>query len=178
MEAILDSPATAEPSSVALICHPHPLHEGTMHNKVVYTLARTFVQLRAPAVRFNFRGVGNSEGGYADAVGETEDALAVLDWITNEWPQASIWLAGFSFGAQVALRASTQRPISRLVTVAPPIQRFESSDIQLPVCPWLIVQGDSDELVDAQQVVQWVGGLNPRPQLALLTGVDHFFMDV
>lgn len=175
LEALLDLPGQKGVQAAAVVLHPHPLHEGTMLNKVAYTLARGFVQLGAPALRFNFRGVGKSEGQYADAVGETDDALAALDWMQARWPNAELWLGGFSFGAQVALLAANQRPVSRLVTVAPPVQRFAGQALERPRADWLLIQGDADEVVDAEQVLRWARAQSPPPRTEVLAGAGHYF---
>lgn len=177
LEAMLDDPRSSDdaPSHVALVCHPHPLFGGTMTNKVVHILARTFNDLGAPTVRFNFRGVGKSVGTHDDGRGETEDVLAAIEWIRGRWPNARIWLSGFSFGAAMALRASLSNvPPAALITVAPALRWLNQAE-KAPDCPWLIVQGDHDELVDAQAVQSWVNNLAKAPQLALLTGAEHFF---
>lgn len=174
LEGLIDKPE-AQPSAVAVVCHPHPLFQGSMHNKVTYILARAFNELGAISLRFNFRGVGASAGEYADGVGETADALAAIDWLTARHPGLPLWLAGFSFGAYVALRAQSQRPVKRLVTVAPAVERFDTSAIVLPTIPWLLVQGDADEVVAPQTVFDWVAGLAKPPQLAVLKGAGHFF---
>lgn len=177
LEALLETPRDAdEPRAVAVVCHPHPQHHGTMKNKVVHMLARTFVQLGVPALRFNFRGVGRSEGEYDDARGETGDALAALDWMRRQWPSADLWLGGFSFGAQVALQAVNRRPVRRLVTVAPPVMRFDRAAMEEPACEdWLLVQGTADEIVSADDVRAWADSLARRPTFVMLDGVDHFF---
>lgn len=146
-----------------------------MHNKVAYILARAFNELGGISLRFNFRGVGASDGEYADGVGETADALAAIDWLTARHPGLPLWLAGFSFGAYVALRAQSQRPVKLLVTVAPAVERFDTSGVVLPTMPWLLVQGDADEVVAPQAVLDWVAGLAKPPQLAVLKGAGHFF---
>jgi alpha/beta superfamily hydrolase len=175
LEALLDSPPDADGTRTAVICHPHPLYGGTMTNKVVHMLAKSFNELGAVAVRFNYRGVGASVGTYDEGNGETEDAIAVLDWVSRRWPESRPWLGGFSFGGAVAIRAAARHDVSRLVSVAPAIQRVAVDIAQLPRCPWLLVQGDADELVDAAEVQRWVQTLSVMPQLALLPGVDHFF---
>ena len=175
IEAVLDTPRDADGTRVAVVCHPHPLYGGTMTNKVVHTLAKAFSELGLPALRFNYRGVGASAGSYGEGNGETDDAIAVIDWARQRWPQARLWLGGFSFGGPVAIRASAQREADRIVTVAPAIQKVAVTGVKLPQCPWLLVQGDNDELVDAREVQQWVQTLGRPPQLALLPGVDHFF---
>jgi alpha/beta superfamily hydrolase len=160
---------------VAIVCHPHPLHGGTMTNKVVHTLARAFNELGMPAVRFNYRGVGASAGTYADGDGETQDALAVIDWARKRWSTAGIVMGGFSFGGAVAIRAAAEQSIAALITVAPAIRLVPVSATRLPQCPWLIVQGDRDELVDAADVQRWATQLPTPPQIKLLSGVEHFF---
>src|SRR5215831_20082293 len=102
LEAAIDS-VDATPRAIAVVCHPHPLQQGTMQNKVVTTVARAFVKLGAHALRFNFRGVGASEGRYADGVGERADALAAIAWSRDRWPGLNLYLGGFSFGAAIAL---------------------------------------------------------------------------
>lgn len=172
-----DGPA---PAAFAVICHPHPLHGGTMENKVVTTLARTFQELGLPTIRFNFRGVGASAGGYDDGRGETDDALAVVGWGRQRWPGAAVWLAGFSFGGRVALRAAG-RPeafgLERLVTIAPAITRDYAApaEVVAPACPWLIVQGEADEVIAAPEVIAWARQIAPTPDLAVLPDVGHFF---
>lgn len=180
LEALLDTPsAAAAPSAVGVICHPHPLYGGTMTNKVVHTLAKAFNDVGAPTVRFNYRGVGASAGTYDDGNGETHDALAVLEWAEQRWPTAQLWLGGFSFGGAIAIRASVApsqiSKIARLVTVAPAIRRVSVDATTLPQCPWLIVQGDRDELVDPTDIQQWAHALSVRPRLSMLAGVEHFF---
>ena len=161
--------------SYAVICHPHPLFGGTMDNKVVSTLAKAMHAVAIPSLRFNFRGVGGSPGVFDEGRGETDDADAVASWGALRWPGRQLILAGFSFGAYVALRLATRRPTSRLISIAPPVARFDFSGMSIPACPWLIVQGDADEVVDPRAVLDWVGGLNAEPQLIVMPGVGHFF---
>lgn len=178
LEALLESPAIGaqdRPSiGLALVCHPHPLYGGSMNNKVVHTMARAFNECGCKALRFNFRGVGDSAGTHADGEGETEDALAVLDWAAARWPGEPLYLAGFSFGGAVAIRAARQRRIERLVTAAPAIERLGAKP-QLPECPWLLIQGTADELIDTAATEHWVTSLPHPPRLVLFEGVSHFF---
>jgi hypothetical protein len=176
LEARIEDPAPGlVPRVVGVVCHPHPLYGGTMQNKVVHTAARAMQELGAPTVRFNFRGVGASEGGYDEGVGEVEDALAACAWARARWRCEALWLAGFSFGAAVALRAAlTARP-EALVTIAPPVGRIIVDPVARPLCPWLVVQGGRDELVDAGEVRWWASGFAPPPRLALLAEAEHFF---
>jgi len=176
IEVLLDMPPGPLEAAVAVVCHPHPQHQGTMLNKVVHTLSRALNELHMPAVRFNFRGVGASEGAYADGTGETEDLLAVAAWAQRRFPGAELWLAGFSFGAAVAIRAALTSPCRQLISVAPPVARMANLlGGARPDCPWLLIQGDADEVVSAADVVAWARALDPPPDLVLLPDVDHFF---
>ncbi|QJW85477.1 alpha/beta hydrolase [Ramlibacter terrae] len=174
LQVLRDQPE-GTPVGVAVIAHPHPLHGGTMDNKVVQTLARAFVQCGWTAVRFNFRGVGTSEGGYDEGRGELQDLLAVLQGFAPTGPLA---LAGFSFGAFVAAAAVEQlwsaRDIRQVVLVGTAASRFT-----VPALPpeshdrTLVIHGESDETVALQSVFDWA-----RPQslpVTVVPGVEHFF---
>ena len=176
LEILTACPTEAVAQSVtAVICHPHPLHGGSLQNKVVHTLARGFGELGARSVRFNFRGVGRSSGDYDHGMGETEDLLAVIAWARARRPRDRLWLAGFSFGAYVALRASVSFDVARLVLVAPPVNLYDFGALAMPACPLLVIQGSADEVVPAAQVLSWVESLAPPPELIYLEGVSHFF---
>lgn len=175
LEALSACPAQGAVSATAIILHPHPLHGGTMQNKVVHTLARGFTALGVANLRFNFRGVGGSEGHFANGEGETEDALAVIEWVRARRPQDAIWLAGFSFGAYVALRAAAQANVAGLITVAPAVHLYDFAALTLPRCPWLLIQGEADEVVPVEAVRDWLSDIEPRPQTLFLPGVGHFF---
>ena len=176
LEARLEDPALAErPRACGVVCHPHPLYGGTMQNKVVHTLARAMQELGVPTLRFNFRGVGGSAGRYDGGAGEVEDALAACAWARAHWGCGTLWLAGFSFGSAVALQAAAVVHPAALVTVAPPVGRIIVAPVPRPKCPWLVVQGDRDELVDAATVRRWAGEFAPPPRLAMLEGAEHFF---
>jgi uncharacterized protein len=174
IETIVEDPG-APASSFGVICHPHPLFGGTMENKVVTTVARAMRELGMPTVRFNFRGVGASGGEYDQGVGETADADAVASWGSDRWPGRSLVIAGFSFGGYVALRLAQARPARQLITIAPAVQLVEQGVAAVPRCPWLVVQGDADDVVDPAAVINWVKGLDPMPHLVVLPGVGHFF---
>jgi alpha/beta superfamily hydrolase len=177
IETLVEEPAADERENppFAVICHPHPLHGGAMTNKVVHTLARAFNELGVIAVRFNFRGIGESEGHYDDGVGEVDDVVAVVDWAAGRWG-SNHSLAGFSFGAAMALRAAALRPPQHLVTVAPPVDRLIDAAAPVPAdLDWLIVQGARDELVDVDRVVEWLDTLQPGPRLVVMENADHFF---
>ena len=175
LEAVFETPAAADPVASVVVCHPHPQHGGTMHNKVAHTLARTFVRLGFAALRFNFRGTEKSEGRFDEGVGELYDALAAIAWMRTTQPGKSLWLAGFSFGAAISVRAAVESDVGGLVSVAPAISRFAAGLTAQPACPWLIVQGDEDELVDVDETIDWFNGLEPGPELLVMRGAEHFF---
>jgi alpha/beta superfamily hydrolase len=173
IECAIDDPPGA-PRGVAVVCHPHPPSGGTMDNKVVQTLARSFVQLSWRGLRFNFRGVGASEGRYAEGVGERADALAAIAWARNHWPGLELFLGGFSFGAAIALNvAAESRPIG-LVTIAPPLDRLRA-DFVPPDCPWLLIHGDADDVVPFAATEARLATLGVQPQLVAMKGAGHFF---
>ena len=175
LESLISIPTQLK-NLVVVICHPHPLFGGTMHNKVVYTMARAFKELGLITVRFNFRGVGESEGSYAEGIGETEDLQAILHWLKQARPLDEIWLAGFSFGAYVASRGASLDPgVKQLVSVAPPVQSFDFSGLAMPQCPWLVIQGEQDEIVAPEAVYNWLEKLDPPPQLIKIKEAGHFF---
>ena len=181
LESLIETPVSGEDSQAAqvaafaVVCHPHPQFGGTLDNKVVHTLARAFNQLGAPAIRFNFRGVGTSAGTYDDGRGEIQDALAVIAWGRARWPGAALWLGGFSFGGSVAVWAAGEAAPARVVAVAPGITTIDVTGAVPPACPWLIVQGDADEVVPPQVVLAWSRTLVPAPEIAVLPGAGHFF---
>lgn len=176
LEGRVEDPAPdAQAAVVGVVCHPHPLHGGTMQNKVVHTLGRAMQELGAPTLRFNFRGVGRSAGRYDAGAGELDDALAACAWARRHWRCDTLWLAGFSFGAAIALQAAAKAAPAKLVTVAPPVGRLIVTPVERPSCPWLVVQGDRDELVEFAAVQAWAAAFSDPPQLAVLEGAEHFF---
>lgn len=172
LEAAVDEPAHGAARGVAVLCHPHPLHGGTMDNKVVATLARTFTQLRYRAVRFNYRGVGASGGGWDEGRGEVDDALAVVRGCRDG--AQPLVLGGFSFGGYVAAAAAARlgedERAERLVLVAPAAGSFA-----VPAVPptTLVVHGEADDVVPLAAVLDWA-----RPQtlpVVVVPGGGHFF---
>jgi uncharacterized protein len=175
LEAAAEEPSASPRASYAVLCHPHPLHGGTMENKVVTTLGKALRSGGVATLRFNFRGVGRSTGAFDGGRGETDDALAVAAYGALRWPGRRLVLAGFSFGAFVALRVAQVEPVELLITVAPPVDRFDFSQLAAPRSPWLVIQGDADDIVDPQRVLEWIGGFTPAPHLVVVPGVGHFF---
>lgn len=175
LESILEHPAEQDPIGKVVVCHPHPQYGGTMRNKVAHTLARAFVHAGFSALRFNFRGIGQSTGEYDHGDGELDDAVAAMNYLRDREPQSPFWLAGFSFGAAIAIRAAAATPVDGLVSVAPAVSRFANGFETQPGCPWLVVQGDKDELVDVDETVEWLDSLSPGPELLIIPGAEHFF---
>ena len=160
---------------VAVIGHPHPPDGGTMNNKVVTTIARALAESGIASVRFNFRGVGHSEGVYDQGRGETLDYLAVAQWLQAQRPDDALWLAGFSFGSWVALRAARQLPVRQMIAIAPPVGFRDFTGVPVPPCPWLVVQGEADDVVDPGKVIAWAEQADNPPTLVRMADAGHFF---
>ena len=178
IEAVVDLPeADCARAGIAVICHPHPLHGGTMHNKVVTMIERSLREVGLTTVRFNFRGVGKSEGEHDNGRGETLDLLTVAEWVTSKRPNDALWLAGFSFGAYVALLGARHLPVKQMISIAPPAGRWDFSAVLPPTCPWLVVMGEDDDVVEPQQVYDWIEGMPAaeRPNLIRMPETGHFF---
>ncbi len=185
LEVMMERPRQqAAVSRVAVIGHPHPLMEGTMHNKVVHSLARYYRDQGLVSVRFNFRGVGKSQGEHAQGAGEVEDFITVCQWAAAQYPNAAFDVAGFSFGSYVALAAARSLAqqgwsILSVLLVAPPIERmaFEALSIESPLrkVPLVVVQGDVDEVVSAQQTVHWFENWQGIKRLFTVSEAGHFF---
>ena len=175
IEAMIERPDHARSDAIAICCHPHPLFGGTMQNKVVHTLARAAQDQKVTSLRFNFRGVGGTAGVYDNGVGESEDAAAISDWCREELGATRQWAFGFSFGSFVAFRLAVERHAGLLVTVAPPVQRFDFTRLAVPHCPWLVIQGDADDVVDHTTVLGWTGAVTPAPEVRIVAGAGHFF---
>ena len=175
LEALLERPRAAEPRAAVVVCHPHPQHGGTMQNKVAHTLARAFVNSGFAALRFNFRGVGASDGAFDEGEGEVEDVLAAADYAAEAYPGGPLWYAGFSFGAAMSVRAAIERTPSGLVSAAPAAFRMGKDLTGQPECPWLIVHAENDELIPIDDSLAWFNELKPGPELNVFSGASHFF---
>ena len=175
LEVAVDRAGAPRPV-VAIVCHPLPTEGGSMHNKVVTMAARALRECGVDTVRFNFRGVGASGGRFDDGDGESDDLRAVAAWVRQQRPDAALWLAGFSFGAYVSLRMTAELQPSALVSIAPPVGRsWDFKSIQPPTCPWLVVQGEADEIVDPQAVYAWAATMPRPPEVVRMEGASHFF---
>lgn len=162
-------------SGTVVICHPNPAQGGTMRNKVVTMLERSLRESGLATVRFNFRGIGASTGEFDNGDGETGDLVAVAQWVRKARPGGALWLAGFSFGSYIALRCTRSLAADALITVAPPVGRYEFDELATPGCPWLVVQGEADEVVDPQGVFDWIETLDAKPVVVRMPDTGHFF---
>jgi hypothetical protein len=178
----------ASPRAIAVVAHPHPLFGGTMDNKVVTTLARAFHDAGAATFRFNFRGVGRSAGAHDEGRGETDDLLVVAEHAAQALGELPLWLAGFSFGGGVAIRASTRVPFAHLVLMAPALRRITGHGLGTPPDPLdpalgevgrhtvantILVHGDKDDTVPLADSFAWAA---PREvPVLVIPGADHFF---
>lgn len=194
LEAVVSPPVAITDSeahtlSVGVFCHPNPTQGGTMNNKVVTTIIKAFNRRGLYGVRFNFRGVGLSEGHFGNTIGELEDLKKVIEWVkgvaSNENKPLKLWLGGFSFGSYIAAKyvaemgANSEIPIQQLFSIAPPVDRLGFSDFHVINCPWLVIQGTEDEVVSAEQVFHWHALMEQKshhpPALIKLEETGHFF---
>ncbi len=177
LEAIIEPPEADVPAHpvIAIVCHPLPTEGGSMHNKVVTMTARALRELGVTTLRFNFRGVGHSAGAFDDGNGERDDLRVVAAWVRAQRPKDRLWLAGFSFGAYVTLRAAGELQPDVLISIAPPAGRWEFASIELPTMPWLVIQGEADEIVDPQAVYAWLEASEAQAELVKMPDTSHFF---
>jgi len=177
LEAILWSPTrSGTPPLAALVCHPHPLFGGTMHNKVVYNAAKTMDALGIPTLRFNFRGAGLSAGEHDKGRGEQGDVLAALDFLAAQFPGISLLLAGFSFGSVVGLRMGCRDArVTELIGIGLPVNGTDVSFLRDCPKPKLFVHGANDQFGERGKVGEVVGALPGDNQLVIVEDADHFF---
>lgn len=175
IEALVAVPA-GQPVGLALVCHPHPLHGGALGNKVTYTVASAALKHGMVAVRFNFRGVGKSAGTHDGGRGETEDTVAMAQWLRGLAPGLDLLLAGFSFGAFVSLKAAAAVRPALQISIAPPFKYFASEPLPpRPECPWLVVHAHDDGVVPFAETRDALARYRPPPILAELATAGHFF---
>lgn len=176
LEALLEEPEDRGPLEAALVCHPHPLHGGTMHNKVVYRIARGLRRAGHTVLRFNFRGVNLSEGVHANGVGELDDARAALAELRSRYPELPFTLAGFSFGSRVCLRlAEDLPPARRLIAVGFPAQFPFAPGPNSPSVPRIFLHSRKDAICPPGPLEAFFQSLPGEKQLHWLDGQDHFF---
>jgi alpha/beta superfamily hydrolase len=176
IEGLLMQP-DAPPVAAAVVCHAHPLHGGMMHFKPVFRAAKALQEAGLAALRFNFRGVGRSEGAHDGGIGEQEDARAALDVMERRFPGAPLVLGGFSFGSAMALRvAARDRRVRAVIALGYPLRRgADTAPLDAVAQPRLFVQGDLDEFGPAEEIRAVVEPLAPPRELVVVPDADHFF---
>lgn len=176
LEALLEEPDDIAPREVCLVCHPHPAHGGTMHNKVVYRMAKGLRRSGSIVLRFNFRGVGRSEGSYDNMVGEREDARAALAWLRARYPDLPYSLAGFSFGSRIIMRLGcTLDDVQRLIAVGFPTWREDNSYLTTCTVPKLFIQSTIDEFGPRAELEALFATIADPKELIFIEAADHFF---
>ena len=176
LEALLEEPENGEPREAALVCHPHPQHGGTMHNKVVYRIARGLRSTGAVVLRFNYRGVNLSEGEYAHGEGELEDARAALNYLRGRYPGLPFTLAGFSFGSRIVLRLGCEGiGARRVIAVGFPTTYKERSFLEGCTVPRVFVQSTRDQYGPISELEPLVASLPEPKKLVMIEAEDHFF---
>ena len=176
LEALLEEPESGSPIHAVLVCHPHPLHGGTMHNKVVFRLARGLRRTGAVVLRFNFRGVNLSEGQYGEFVGEVEDARTALSVLRNRYPTLPFSLAGFSFGSRIILRlGEPDIAPTRLIAVGYPTRWPDLESLAICTREKIFIQSTHDEFGPMESLRQLVDSLPEPKVLYQVEARDHFF---
>jgi len=176
LEALLEEPEDGTPLEAALVCHPHPQHGGTMHNKVVYRIARGLRSTGAVVLRFNYRGVNLSEGEYAHGEGELEDARVALAYLRGRYPNLPFTLAGFSFGSRIALRLGCEGAgARRVIAVGFPTTYKDRSFLENCTVPRTFIQSTRDQFGPISDLEPLVTGLPEPKKLVLVEAGDHFF---
>jgi alpha/beta superfamily hydrolase len=176
LEALLEEPEDGPPREAALVCHPHPLHGGTMHNKVVYRLARGLRRAGCVVLRFNYRGVNLSEGAYDHGVGEVEDARVALSHLLHRYPSLPYTVAGFSFGARITLRLGCSLPdVRRLIVVGFPTVYQERDYAENCPRSKIFIQSTQDEFGPRAEFAAFYERVRPPKQMIWIEAEDHFF---
>jgi alpha/beta superfamily hydrolase len=178
LEALLEEPDDQAPREAVLVCHPHPQYGGTMHNKVVYRIARGMRRAGAVALRFNYRGVNLSEGKYDDGAGELEDARAVLEFLRARYPELPFSLAGFSFGSRIILKLGCElaNP-TRLIAVGFPAGDERSLTLGHCGVPRVFIQSTHDQFGPREAMEKYFASLEGPKELIWIESRDHFFVD-
>ncbi len=175
LESLLDVPATA-PRAVAVLAHPHPQYGGTMHTKAVYQAARALTRIGVAVVRFNFRGVGRSQGTFDEGVGERADFEAAVTFAAERFPGTPVWAAGMSFGAWIALTAGADDPrVSLVAGIATPVDLFDFAGMTTSAKPIFLIHGEADEIASVKAVRRFYGELAEPRELVVIEDADHVF---
>lgn len=172
----LYTPAPTPRGWAAVVCHPHPVFGGTMHNRVVFRTAKAFMAAGAHVLRFNFRGVGASRGGYDGGIGEQDDVAAALAYLQKQHPDDPLVAAGFSFGSWVGFQAALRCPqVKGLLGVGLPAARFDFSFLHPVALPKWVVQGERDDFGPVETVAAWLARCREPKGLTVVRGANHFF---
>jgi uncharacterized protein len=178
IEALLEEPESGKASEACLVCHPHPLYGGSMHNKVVYRMARALRRSGSVVLRFNFRGVGRSEGAHDQGAGELEDARLLLEWLRSRYPALPYSAAGFSFGSRIALRLGCSlQGTRRIIAVGFPTKSGTFEYLRHCLIPKLFVQSTQDEHGPRQELEAIYHNIADPKQIHWIPAADHFFRD-
>lgn len=179
LEATLKEPSDGRVRGAAVVCHPHPIHGGTMHTKAVYRAAQGLNDAGLITLRFNFRGVGTSTGSFDDGIGEQEDARAALAWLEQEYPELPLVMGGFSFGSMVGLTVGSEDDrVVALLGLGLPVEledRYDYGFLEESGKPTLVVQGEQDEFGSGEAIAKALAGLGGHVSLVRIPDTDHFF---
>jgi len=174
LQALYQAGEAGKPAIV--VCHPHPLYGGTMRNKVVYWIARAFEDQGCSVLRFNFRGVEQSEGEWDEGMGESDDALTALDYLQSQHPDSPLWLAGFSFGTYAGLKAAKRDSrVERMFAIAPAVNLWSFDFMHGETRPLTVISGTADEIVPFEQVQTWIKTMPKHVNFHAIAGAGHFF---
>ena len=178
LECLLEEPEDAPPREVCLVCHPHPLYGGSMHNKVVYRIARALRRSGSVVLRFNFRGVGRSAGSHDHGIGELEDARLLLDWLRSRYPELPFSTAGFSFGSRIALRLGCSlNDTKRAIAVGFPTLNENFEHLRTCHVPKVFVQSVNDQYGPRTDLESKYASFAEPKQIYWIEAGDHFFRD-
>jgi alpha/beta superfamily hydrolase len=177
LEALLEEPDDGDPIRAALVCHPHPQFGGTMHNKVVYRIARGLRRAGAVVLRFNYRGVNLSEGAYDNGAGETDDARAALGWLRERYPELPYLLAGFSFGSRIVQRIGCEAGPELILAAGFPTRHTDTNEYLDCVTPRIFIQSTNDQYGPRQEFQAFHDRLRGDSRLIWIEAKDHFFVD-
>lgn len=176
LEALLEEPDDQAPREAVVICHPHPQHGGTMHNKVVYRIARGLRRAGTVVLRFNYRGVNLSEGRYDNGVGEIEDTRAAVEYLRSRYPELPFSLAGFSFGSRIVLKLGCEIPgVRRVLAVGFPASLEQSGSLGQCDVPRTFILSTHDEFCSVAAMEAYFGTLKGPKELIWIEAADHFF---
>ena len=175
LEALIDKPAGA-PRAAVVFAHPLPIDGGTMHTKVVFQSAKALARIGCVVLRFNFRGVGRSAGAWDEGRGELDDFRAALDYMSAQYPDLEVWAAGFSFGSWVAATVgATDDRVCAVILIAPPVNKYEFTEMKTSTKPTFVVHGESDELIPLKAVRQFYAALQDPKEFVEIDRANHLF---